>query len=41
MPRVTVVPGPDQFFSNGPELLKAAKAWARDHGVLLHCHSSE
>jgi 5-methylthioadenosine/S-adenosylhomocysteine deaminase len=41
VPRVTVVPGPDQFFSNGPELLKAAKAWARDHGVLLHCHSSE
>lgn len=40
-PRTTIVPGPDQFFSNGPELLKAAKAWARDHGVLLHCHSSE
>lgn len=39
--RTKIVPGPDQFFSNGPELLKAAKAWANDHEVLLHCHSSE
>ncbi len=39
--RTTIVPGPDQLFSNGPDLLKAAKAWARDHGVLFHCHSSE
>ena len=40
-PRTTVLPGPDQFFSNGPEMLKAAKAWANDHDTLLHCHSSE
>ncbi|RLB65896.1 MAG: hypothetical protein DRI90_00805 [Deltaproteobacteria bacterium] len=39
--RITILPGPDQFFSNGPEILKALKAWARDHGTLLHCHSSE
>ncbi len=39
--RVTIIPGPDQFFSNGPEILKALKAWARAHGTLLHCHSSE
>lgn len=37
----TVIPGPDQLFSNGPEMLKASKAWARDHGTLFHCHSSE
>ncbi len=40
-PRTTILPGPDQFFSNGPEILKALKAWAREHGTLLHCHSSE
>ncbi len=39
--RVRIVPGPDQLFSNGPELLRALKAWARDNGTLLHCHSSE
>ncbi|MBI4702490.1 MAG: amidohydrolase family protein [Deltaproteobacteria bacterium] len=39
--RVTIVPGPDQLFSNGPEMLRALKAWAREHGTLLHCHSSE
>ena len=39
--RVTILPGPDQFFSNGPELLRAAKDWANEHGRLLHCHSSE
>jgi 5-methylthioadenosine/S-adenosylhomocysteine deaminase len=39
--RVGVLPGPDQFFSNGPEMLKAQKAWARAHGTLFHCHSSE
>lgn len=37
----TIIPGPDQLFSNGPEMLKASKAWARDHGTLFHCHSSE
>ena len=41
VPRVTVLPGPDQLFSNGPHLLKSLKAWARDHGTLLHIHSSE
>ena len=40
-PRVTIVPGPDQLFSNGPEMLQAQKAWAREHGTLFHCHSSE
>jgi 5-methylthioadenosine/S-adenosylhomocysteine deaminase len=39
--RTSILPGPDQLFSNGPELLKAAKAWARDHGTLFHTHSSE
>lgn len=39
--RVGIIPGPDQFFSNGPDMLKALKAWAREHGTLLHCHSSE
>jgi 5-methylthioadenosine/S-adenosylhomocysteine deaminase len=37
----TIIPGPDQLFSNGPEMLKASKKWARDHGTLFHCHSSE
>ncbi len=39
--RVDIIPGPDQFFSNGPELLKALKRWARDNGKLIHIHSSE
>jgi 5-methylthioadenosine/S-adenosylhomocysteine deaminase len=39
--RITILPGPDQFFSNGPEILKALKSWAREHGTLFHCHSSE
>lgn len=39
--RTSVVPGPDQFFSNGPELLKALKSWARRHRTFLHVHSSE
>lgn len=39
--RVSIVPGPDQLFSNGPEMLRALKAWARDHDTLFHCHSSE
>ena len=39
--RVSVLPGPDQLFSNGPEMLKLQKAWARAHGTLFHCHSSE
>lgn len=39
--RIQVIPGPDQLFSNGPEMLQAQKAWARDHGTLFHCHSAE
>lgn len=39
--RIRFIPGPDQFFSNGPELLKALKAWAREHSCLFHIHSSE
>ncbi|MFW9906397.1 MAG: amidohydrolase family protein [Candidatus Thorarchaeota archaeon] len=40
-PNVKIIPGPDQFFSNGPELLKALKKWAREHNTLIHIHSSE
>ncbi|MDP8246616.1 MAG: amidohydrolase family protein [Candidatus Tritonobacter lacicola] len=39
--RIRFIPGPDQFFSNGPELLMALKAWAREHSCLFHIHSSE
>lgn len=39
--RVTIIPGPDQLFSNGPELLKALKQWSRAHNTLMHIHSSE
>ena len=41
LPRSFVVPGPDQFFSNGPELLRALKDWANRHDTFLHIHSSE
>lgn len=41
LPRTTIMPGPDQLFSNGPDMLKAQKEWAREHGTLFHCHSSE
>lgn len=40
-PRLRLVPGPDQCFSNGPEQLKGLKRWAREHGTILHIHSSE
>ncbi|MDD5555642.1 MAG: amidohydrolase family protein [bacterium] len=40
-PRADVIPGPDQFFSNGPEMLAGLKAWARENGTLIHTHSSE
>ncbi|UCG02273.1 MAG: amidohydrolase family protein [Candidatus Heimdallarchaeota archaeon] len=40
-PNIKIIPGPDQFFSNGPELLKALKEWAREHNTLIHIHSSE
>ena len=39
--RVEIIPGPDQLFSNGPELLKSLKNWANERGKLLHIHSSE
>lgn len=39
--RVSILPGPDQLFSNGPEMLRAQKAWARANGTLFHCHSAE
>ena len=39
--RSIVIPGPDQFFSNGPELLKVLKKWARERKKLIHIHSSE
>ncbi|KAJ4456026.1 putative Atrazine chlorohydrolase [Paratrimastix pyriformis] len=40
-PLTWVIPGPDQVFSNGPELLRAQKQWAREHGTLIHIHSAE
>lgn len=40
-PRTWVIPGPDQVFSNGPEILKAQKEWAKKHGTLIHIHSAE
>ncbi|MCY3413688.1 MAG: amidohydrolase family protein [Candidatus Heimdallarchaeota archaeon] len=39
--RSIIIPGPDQLFSNGPELLKALKKWADEHNKLIHIHSSE
>ncbi|MCX6354316.1 MAG: amidohydrolase family protein [Candidatus Aureabacteria bacterium] len=39
--RISIIPGPDQFFSNSPEMLKGLKKWARDNGTLIHIHSSE
>ncbi|MFX0171806.1 MAG: amidohydrolase family protein [Candidatus Hodarchaeota archaeon] len=40
-PNIKIIPGPDQFFSNSPELLKALKKWAQEHRTLIHIHSSE
>lgn len=39
--RTWIIPGPDQLFSNGPELLKALKEWSEKNGTLIHIHSSE
>ncbi|MHA2100542.1 MAG: amidohydrolase family protein, partial [Candidatus Kariarchaeaceae archaeon] len=39
--RTKIIPGPDQLFSNGPELLKALKKWANERDKLIHIHSSE
>ncbi len=38
---IKIIPGPDQFFSNGPELLRVLKTWAQEHDTLIHIHSSE
>ena len=38
--RTIIIPGPDQLFSNGPELLRAQKKWGDDRDKLLHIHSS-
>ena len=39
--RTTFCPGPDQLFSNSRAMLQPLKAWAREHGTLLHVHSAE
>ena len=39
--RTIIIPGPDQLFSNGPELLIALKKWATDRNKIIHIHSSE
>jgi 5-methylthioadenosine/S-adenosylhomocysteine deaminase len=39
--RIKLIPGPDQEFSNSPELLKALKSWSNRHGTLFHIHTSE
>lgn len=39
--RTRIIPGPDQCFSNSPEVLKRLKQWAKDHQTLIHIHSSE
>lgn len=39
--RTSIIPGPDQIFSNGPEVLKAVKKWADDHDSLIHIHGAE
>ncbi len=40
-PHVRFIPGPDQDFSNSPEMLKALKKWAEEQKSLIHIHSSE
>ncbi len=39
--RTSIIPGPDQFFSNGPEVLQAVKKWSDEHDTLLHIHGAE
>lgn len=41
VPRTWIIPGPDQLFSNGPEILKLLKKWSRENNTLIHIHSSE
>ena len=38
---IRIIPGPNQVFSNSHKLLRALKTWAREHGTLIHIHSSE
>lgn len=40
-PRTWIIPGPDQVFSNGPEILKLQKEWSEKHETLIHIHSAE
>lgn len=39
--RTKFIPGPDQDFSNSPEMLRGLKQWAKDNNTLIHIHSSE
>lgn len=39
--RTEIIPGPDQIFSNSPEMLSALKKWADRYDKLVHVHSSE
>ena len=39
--RTWIIPGPDQVFSNGPDILKLQKEWAEKHKTLIHIHSAE
>ncbi len=39
--RTWIIPGPDQDFSNGPDILRGLKKWSVDNGTLIHIHSSE
>ncbi len=38
---LTIIPGPDQVFSNSAEMIIALKKWANENGTLFHMHSSE
>ncbi len=38
---IQIIPGPNQVFSNSHKLLRVLKTWAREHGTLIHIHSSE
>ena len=38
---ITIIPGPDQVFSNSDTIIKAQKKWAVKHDTLFHMHSSE
>jgi 5-methylthioadenosine/S-adenosylhomocysteine deaminase len=38
---ITIIPGPDQVFSNSDTIIKALKNWAEENNTLFHMHSSE